>query len=325
MSIIDKIREVFFVNITHLQYFVTLAKLKNFTQAADSLFITQPSLSQSISRLEKELNTTLFKRSTVKVELTYTGELLLNTAQDILYLYEDVTKQISMVQDVTLGTLSIGLPYAYANLVLPPVLQTFTRRYPKVKISVTEGRSAYLMEQFSANKLDLVMLDSDALSALSNQKHYQCDQIIKEDPLVFILPPNHSLCRSGVPLPQTKYNLPTLSLEELAGSHFVMLHPHHRIRRKLNKFFEEEKFCPDVVLEVNQLESALYNAVYAKAVTVVPYAIFARFTGSNKGYAFLCRNGRFLSNLYCVYSTNSPCCGTAREFSRTGQTILQST
>lgn len=312
-----------FLNITHLQYFVALAKVKNFTQAADSLFITQPSLSQSISRLEKELNTTLFKRTTVKVELTYTGELFLKAAQDILYLYDDVTTQIGMVEDLTQGTLSIGLPYAYANLVLPPVLQTFIGRYPKIKTSVIEGKSAYLTDLFSNNKLDLIFLDSDSLRALSNQREYYCEQIVYDDPLIFCIPPNHTLCRNEIAVPQTKYNLPTLALSDLVGSYFVMLHSHHRLRRKIDQFFEEEGFVPNVVLEVNGLESALYNAVYAKAITVVPYIIFSRFKDSGKGYAFVCKDHNFPSGLYCLYSPNSPSFGAAREFSRTAKNTLR--
>lgn len=312
------------MNITHLRYFVTLAKVKNFTQAADSLYITQPSLSQSISRLEKELNTSLFKRSTVKVELTHTGELFLKAAQDMLYLYDNATQQISMVEDLTLGTLSIGLPYAYSNLVLPPVLQAFTSRYPKVKTSVIEGKSNYLIDLFTSNKLDLVILDSDSLHTLSDCKEYQCEQIITNDPLVFTIPFHHTLCRNEIALPQKKYNLPTLSLADLTDSRFVMLHPHHRLRRKINQVFEEDKFIPNVVLEVNQLEAALYNAVCAKAITVVPYTIFSSFAHTDKGYAFLCEDHSFLSDLHCVYPPNSPSFGAAREFARTAKTILQS-
>ncbi len=312
------------MNITYLQYFVTLAKVKNYTQAAKSLYITQPSLSQSIARLERELNTTLFKRSTVKVELTYTGELFLKAAQDILFLYGDVTERIHMVEDMTMGTLSLGIPYAYSNMVIPPVLQTFTARYPRIKTSVTEDRSSRLVELFADNRLDLVFIDSDALSALSNQKEYQCERVIADDPLVFVVPPNHSLCRGGISLPQTKYNLPELSLSDLADSRFVMLQANHRLRKKINQLFEEEDFVPDVMLEVNQLESVLYNAVYGKAVTVVPYVIFSLFKDTNKGWAFLLRGNSFRSDYYCVYSPNSPSMASAREFTRIAADMLKS-
>jgi DNA-binding transcriptional LysR family regulator len=310
------------MKMTQLRYFFTLAKVKNFTKAAASLYITQPSLSQSISQLEKELNTVLFKRSTVKVELTYTGELLCKAAQNILYLYDDVTNQINAVENLDLGTLSIGVPYAYTNLVMPPVIQTFTRRHPKVKTSVTEGRSAQLVVSFLENKLDLIFLDSDMLKEMPNLNQYQCEEIIKDDPLVFTIPPNHALCRLPIEQPQVKQNLPKLTISDLIDSQFVMLQPHHRLRRKLDLFFESVNFVPDVILEANQLESSLYNAVYAKAVTVVPYSIFSRFKDSNKGYAFLCKEQSFISSLYCIYSTNSSCFGVAREFAKTAKSIL---
>ena len=303
------------MNLLQLQYYVTLAKVKNYTQAADILYITQPSLSQSISRLESELNTKLLTRSTVKVELTYAGEVFLQTAKQILELQEDVIKQIRLIEDTSEGTLSVVLPFSYSNLIMPPILQQFAARYPKVKISVTESKSSALVEELSNGQVDLILLDDDMLKNLPNHQNYTIDLAIHQDPMVFVLPPTHSRCLKGVPLPQRKNNLPVIDMEELKESKFVLLYQKHRIRKKMDDYFQKADFAPNVMMEANHLLAALYNAVCGKAVTIVPFLIYSRFESPDKGYAFLAKGYETLNNSYCIYSPNSPSAGIAKAFS----------
>src|SRR5690625_2848964 len=98
------------MDIRHLEYFVEVAKHLNFTKAASSLHISQPSLSKAIKHMEGELGVPLFYRAFRQLELTDAGHALLQNAKQVLHSYQNLTSELNDLMNLKKGEIKIGIP-----------------------------------------------------------------------------------------------------------------------------------------------------------------------------------------------------------------------
>src|SRR6185436_5027332 len=112
-----------------LRYFVAVAQAGNFSRAAEKCFVSQPSLSQQIQKLEHELRRPLLHRLGRKAVLTEAGRLLLDRAMQILAGVEDAQRRLQGGADAEEGRLSVGAIPTIAPFVLPPTLERFVKSW----------------------------------------------------------------------------------------------------------------------------------------------------------------------------------------------------
>ena len=117
------------INFLNLEYFLVAAEELNFTRAAKRLYISQQSLSNHISNLEKEFDVVLFNR-TSPLTLTYAGQALKTRARELLDLRDETYKEISDIKDFSTGQLSIGVSHTRGRFILPEILPTYQREFP---------------------------------------------------------------------------------------------------------------------------------------------------------------------------------------------------
>ena len=120
------------LNLYHI--FVTVARCKNISGAARALYISQPAISKAISRLEQNLNTTLFLRSSRGVKLTEAGEILYRQVESAFLAINQGEQQLKKMQELGIGHLSIGASSTLCKYVLLPYLRTFTEENPHIQI-----------------------------------------------------------------------------------------------------------------------------------------------------------------------------------------------
>jgi DNA-binding transcriptional LysR family regulator len=174
------------VELRHLRYFVTVAEELHFGRAAQRLFLSQPSLSAQIRRLEDQLGTPLFKRTTREVKLTAAGQALFDRAQRILL---EVTEAVAAAQDAA-GVLSGELRLLFSHgsqLTAEPLLTGFGARYPGVRVQVLLGQDARLIEDVARGRADAAFVweldDHPTLETLH----------VADEPTGVILPSDHPL------------------------------------------------------------------------------------------------------------------------------------
>lgn len=124
------------MSIEELNIFVTVAQTLNFTQAAEKLHFSQPTLSRHISDLEKELGYDLLIRTTRKVELTEFGRYFLVEAKRLLRSYNQLLEQLTNLGKQSFGSLTIATPDLMTRSFLPAVIRSFSKKYPGVMIDV---------------------------------------------------------------------------------------------------------------------------------------------------------------------------------------------
>jgi LysR family transcriptional regulator, cyn operon transcriptional activator len=147
------------MEIFQLHYFVKLAEVLHFTQAAEACYVTQSGLSQQIKKLEDELGMALFLRIGKKVQLTEAGAIFLHHATRILDDVDIGKQAIDDLNELIGGELKIGVTYVFGLLVLP-VVQEFAKKYPDLKIIIDYDSTEPLKQKLINNKLDMVLVHS---------------------------------------------------------------------------------------------------------------------------------------------------------------------
>ena len=141
-----------------LQYVLKVAECGSITKAANELYMAQPSLSNCIGKVEKELGVLLFDRSVNPIQLTLAGEEYVKEAKRILYIQEQLQKKLQDISQVSRRRVRIGISHERGIFMLPRILPVFHERFPEVSVEVVPGSHKKLSSLLSEGMLDIVML-----------------------------------------------------------------------------------------------------------------------------------------------------------------------
>jgi DNA-binding transcriptional LysR family regulator len=170
-----------------LKIFHTVARLLNFTKAAEELHMTQPAVTFQIRQLEEQFNTRLFDRTHNKVTLTEVGKQVYTYSDRILKLYEDMTRSITdMTGDVS-GSVTLGASTTIAEYMLPLLIGEFKVKFPEVMINLRESNTEDIVSMVENNDIDLGIVEGSVYN--KNLLVEEC----KMDHLVVIMPNDHVL------------------------------------------------------------------------------------------------------------------------------------
>lgn len=158
------------MNLRELEYLVAVAEERHFHKAAKRCFVSQPTLSGQLKKLEDELGVLLVERSTRKVVMTNVGKAVTEQARRILAQVKGIREIAQTSQDVMAGDLHLGLIPTLAPYLLPQIMQKIHKQYPKLKLWLHEYQTSVLLEKLHRAELDLLILalpvDTDEFAEL---------------------------------------------------------------------------------------------------------------------------------------------------------------
>ncbi|MCW9046757.1 MAG: LysR family transcriptional regulator [Gammaproteobacteria bacterium] len=223
-----------------LKVFHTVARLLNFTKAADALHMTQPAVTFQIRQLEEYFNTRLFDRTHNRVSLTEAGQRVYGFSGKIFELYDEMEHAIrEMTGDVS-GIVTLGASTTIAEYMLPFLLGDFKSKNPEVNIRLKVSNTDGIVSMVENNVIDLGIVEA----SVSN-KNLQVD-VCRMDQLVAIMPPEHELSSFESVTAQQLIALPFICREEGSGT-----------REVIAEYFKETGVTeePNVCLELGSPES----------------------------------------------------------------------
>ncbi len=208
-----------------LLYVKTIAEEKSITGAARKLYVAQPSLSQAVQKLEEQIGTPLFNRTTSGLTLTFAGERYYYMACQILKMYENFEIEVSDINNLKTGRIHLGITNHLGSIVLPRTMRRFMEICPFVEVIVTEDNTANLERRLLTGELDFVLMHAPA-QIQENRIRYE---ILERDPFVAVLSPDHPLVSAARPSDSSPY--PILDIRLLEGQPMIRLYPEQRIRQ----------------------------------------------------------------------------------------------
>lgn len=139
--------------------FYVVAKHKHMTRASEELHISQPAISQSIKKLEEQLNGTLFLRSNKGMELTEEGKMFYSYVKGALELIDNAEKEFTSFKDLSKGEIKIGCSTSLTKLILLDAIERFHKDYPNIDINITNDLTSNLITDLKLGKLDFVIFN----------------------------------------------------------------------------------------------------------------------------------------------------------------------
>lgn len=144
------------MELRQLRYFIKVAETLNFSVASKELFITQSTLSQQISQMEKELDQKLFQRNSHEVVITEAGQTLLPLARETVNNADICVLKLQELKSLLAGELNIGVTFSFSSIATETLLE-FLRKYPRVKMNVCYASMENLMDKLIRHELDFVL------------------------------------------------------------------------------------------------------------------------------------------------------------------------
>ncbi len=165
-----------------------IATEKNFTKAAEILYLSQPSLSKQIKKLEKNLDTILLNREGNKISLTETGKIFLQYSERILALCEESCRALIDLKNGDKGRLTIGASQTIGTYLMPQFLVLFAKNYPQINLKIQVNDTSLIVDNIIEKKIDIALVGGHIPERA--KKHLIIQNFI-EDEINLVISPNH--------------------------------------------------------------------------------------------------------------------------------------
>ncbi|HJM15570.1 MAG TPA: LysR substrate-binding domain-containing protein [SAR86 cluster bacterium] len=245
------------MNLKDLKYFSSLAKHKNFSKAAEECFVTQPTLSNQINKLEQELGLILFERTNRRVSITEEGKLILEAAQKTLDHVSEIKKLAHKFKEPLMGKLTLGAIHTLSPYLLPIILLPLKEAFPELDLILVEATTSELIEDLKGGKIDAALL----ATPVRNEKNLKQLKVFKE-PFWLAHPTNHKI-----------YNVDNITVKHLQNLDLLLLPEEHCLSDQVKsvcglKNMETEG--PMQWLHAGSLETILQFVAMGQGSTLVP-------------------------------------------------------
>ena len=244
------------MTITQLHYVLAVAEHQNFTKAAQKVFVTQPTLSMQIQKLEDELDVLIFDRSKKPIELTETGKKIVQQARNIVNESDRIKDIVDQQKGFVGGLFRLGIIPTVMPTLLPMFLTNFIKKYPKVRLKIEELHTEAMIERLRDGHLDAGIAATPL--ELDNIK----EQPLYYEPFVGYIPTGHRL-----------HSQEKLTVEELDLDDILLLEDGHCFKEgilnlcKSTRTSEEDRFQ----LESGSFETMVKLANEGLGMTLLPY------------------------------------------------------
>lgn len=263
------------------KYVYEVYKERSFTKAAQNLYISQPSLSARIKKIEEIIGEPLFDRSTTPIQLTEVGKVYIEAAEEITQIEQRVENYINDLAGLKTGNLAVGASTLFAAYVVPSLITQFNQKFPDVHIQLIEGNTAELEEMLGSNALDFVIDNYHYDSILYNKELY-CEENI------LLAVPKHFAVNEELGMYQLSYKniknknylnqkYPAVSLGRFADLPFIMLTQGNDTRTRGDRLCRNVGFKPNIVLEFNQQSTAYMASSTQLGATFISDILVSQF------------------------------------------------
>lgn len=244
------------MTITQLQYVLAVAEHKNFTLAAEKCFVTQPTLSMQIQKVEEELDIIIFDRSKKPIQLTEVGQKIVAQAKNIVNEADRIQDIVDQQKGFIGGEFRLGIIPTVMPTLLPMFLNNFIKKYPKVKLIIEELNTSEIVTKLKNGHLDA------AIAATPLEEEKIKEVVLYYEPFMVYVPQEHP-----------KYSKKELEISDLNVEEILLLQDGHCFRDgilnlcKSNSMNSETKFQ----IESGSFETLIKLADEGLGITLLPY------------------------------------------------------
>lgn len=247
------------MTLTQLEYLIAVEKFGNFSEAAQNCFVTQPTLSMQIQKLEEELGVIIFKRDKHPIVPTEIGKKIIEQAKHILKEKEKLHIIIQIERGEFVGSLRVAIIPTISSYLLPMFLKNFIKKYPDVELIIDEVTTDEVITGLQKSYFDIGII------ALRSTNENLLTETLYYEPFVAFLPPDHKLMKKKK-LNQTDLNVNDILL--LKEGHCLREQTLSICRSSENTWIEKSN---KVVFESGNLDTLIKLVEQRFGMTLLPY------------------------------------------------------
>ncbi|MGI8191395.1 LysR family transcriptional regulator [Streptococcus iniae] len=244
------------MDIRQLTYFIAVAETKNYSHAAKSLFVTQPTLSQSIKKLESELNTTLFTQSGRQLLLTEAGDILYHRGKDLVSHFNQIVSEIHQLNQEKKEVIRVGLTSLFAIQFMKQI-STFMATHSNVELSLIQDGSRKLQNSLAKGDIDLGILSFPSIRQDITMEPLQTST--QGYKVSIVMTKSHELAQHK-----------SLRLVDLKDCKFASLNEDYMLGEMLPRRSRALGFEPNIVFKHSDWEVLIHSLKSLNAVTIIP-------------------------------------------------------
>ena len=241
------------MELAQLKYFQVMANIRHFTRAARMLDVTQPALSRSMAKLEKDLDVPLFKRSDGEIELTAEGERLLRRVDRILREVDNAREEASNAHAEVSKEFRLSFIHSLGSYALPHILQDFRALYPDIRIQLNQQDSAALALQVAAGETDLCLCSTIPTTEYSAWVYLWSEELFVTVPL------GHRFAERE-----------KINLQELEDEPLVAMKSSYSLRILVDQFFDLAGIHPEITFEGDDVSTISGLVAAGLGVSLLP-------------------------------------------------------
>lgn len=257
-----------------LEYFIAIAEHDTFLEAADTLHITQSTLSKQILKLEKELDVALLDRSHRSASLSEAGELFYQEALKLDTEYQHMLARIRKHQSQSKSGLHIGTLPFLTQYQLTSRFQAFKETYPDIHLAIDEVEEIDLMNGLESDRYDLVIARQQMIDSEKYQTH-----LLTEDELVVVLPTDHCLMKKAYKKEGGNFS-PSLHFTDISSEAFIFMNRYTSIYQLCIDLFAKQGMTPNI-LRTARVESILSAVTVGEGISLLPKSNLSVFHHEN--------------------------------------------
>ena len=244
------------MTITQLTYVLAVAEQQNFTKAAEKCFVTQPTLSMQIQKLEDQLDILIFDRSKKPIELTEIGKKIVSQAKNIVNESHRIQDIVDQQKGFIGGEFKLGIIPTIMPTLLPMFLKAFIKKYPKVKLKIEEHTTEEIITRINDGHLDA------AIAATPLENDSIKERVLYFEPFMAYIPQSHRLS-----------DIKTISVEDLDIEDMLLLEDGHCFRDGVINLCRSFKAQKDehFQLESGSIETLIKLSNEGLGMTLLPY------------------------------------------------------
>lgn len=271
-----------------------VAKDGTFSAAAKHLYISQPSLSQCIKKVETELGVRLFDRSQTPLALTTAGEIYVRQAKEILRIRQALVQEVANLSELRTGSLTIGSSRTRSACFLIDPLVAFHRQYPGIQLAIKEAPVRTLEEYAAAGTVDFALLYDSSLRA-----DFDSVELCRERTML-ALPKSHPLARAYAE--DDVQGFPRISFAAMDGEPFIRLQPRRQMAEVYDKLCKDSGAEPHVIFEANSIIEASELCAAGLGATLVTDMLVQSWRWKEQAFFFELEEEVEERHLMAVYS-----------------------
>ena len=247
------------MEIRDLRNFIKVVQAGSFTKAAEQSFVSQPSLSKSIKRLEEELDVELLERTTRFIRLTEEGKVVFDQSKKAISAMDEIQLHLNDLRHVHTGTIKIGIPPLIGTLFFPTLARAFHQKYPNVLLELHE-RGAKLIGQL----VDEGTVNIGFVVLPTNDKLFEVRSFI-EDEFVLFIHKDHPLAQKEI-----------VSIKELKHESFIIFSEEFTLHDVVIQACNKAGFIANIAYKSSQWDLIIELVASQLGITLLPKSIFEK-------------------------------------------------